>query len=189
MTETIKSIELIKGIKNRWSPRAFDDKMIESHKLDLIFEAARRAPSSMNEQPWRFILGKKGDVIYSKLLDALNTSNSIWAKNAPVLIGIIAKTHFDYKVRENKHAWYDTGQAVANLMVQATELDLYGHQMGGFDKGKLLSNIELEDYMEPIAILALGYRGDPESLSEDLKARELAERRRKPISELIVSKN
>jgi nitroreductase len=173
----------------RYSPRAFAEKAIEEAKLQSLFEAARWAASSNNAQPWRFIVTKKGSEPFERLVACLRPGNVRWAPRAPILMLTAAKTMFDARgdkpARENRHAWHDVGQAVANLTVQATALGLCVHQMAGFEPEKAREAFGVPEGFEPVSVIALGYPGDPESLADELKARELAPRTRKPLEELI----
>ncbi len=145
-------------ITKRWSPRAFFNKTVEEEKLQTLFEATRWTPSSMNEQPWRFVLvEKKNKEAFDNIIDTLMDGNKDWASTAPVLICVAAKCRFDYRDLENRHAIYDTGQAVATFTLQATDLGLYVRQMGGFTPEKAKKNLQIPDGFEPIVILALGY--------------------------------
>ena len=120
-----------KLIKNRRSPVHFSDRPVEEEKLELLFEAARWAPSSHNQQPWRFILAKKDDKDYfNRLFDCLSPGNQLWAATVPVLILSIAETTSSYNKKMNKYAFHDVGLAVSNLILQATSMGLYVHQMG-----------------------------------------------------------
>ena len=165
----------------------FADKEVELEKLNLIFEAARWAPSSFNEQPWRFIYASKsneGD--YKKIADSLNDNNRAWASKAPVLIAVIAKTNFSHNGRTNRHAFYDVGQAVATLTLQAMDLGLYLRQMAGFFRETATVNLEIPSGFEPVAIIALGYEGKvDENTDERLAWKQNHERTRKPVSELV----
>ena len=178
-------MEINEHIKKRWSPRAFLDKDVEQEKLEVMFEAARWAPSSMNGQPWRFLYARKGEEGYKNIFDTLAEGNQVWAGKAPVLMVVIGKTKFDYKERPNKHAWYDSGQAMANFSIQATELGLHLHQMGGFDPKKIKETFQMEEEYDPIAVVAVGYKGDPGKLPEKLENAETAERKRKPLEEVV----
>lgn len=153
-------MEINKLIKDRKSIRAFCDKEVEQEKLELMFEAAHWAPSSMNEQPWRFIYVTKNDADYDKVFSALNDGNKKWAVKAPVLLVAIAKNNYHYKNRENTHAMYDLGQAVAMLSVQATDLGLYVHQMGGVHFDVLQENLKIPDDYTPSTVIAVGYKGE-----------------------------
>lgn len=174
-------------IAHRWSPRAFDSRPVEPEKLRTLFEAARWAPSSYNAQPWYFIVGTKDNPEnYNRVLESLIEFNQGWAKQAPVLALSVAKLKFD-DGKPNRHAFHDVGQAAANLGLQAEALALSVHQMAGIEaeKARKLFNIPA-DY-EAVAGIALGYAGDPASLSEELRKRELAPRQRKPLESFVFT--
>lgn len=165
-------------LERRWSPRAFSPRPVDSSKLATIFEAARWAPSSYNAQPWAFFVATRQDAEgYNRLLSTLVDANRQWAQQAPVLILAVAKLDFDHVARPNRHALYDLGQAVANLTVQATALDLQIHQMGGFDPRSARELFAIPAGYEPVTVLALGYeQGPPESH---------AARTRKPLADFV----
>ena len=175
-------------ISKRKSIRAFSDRQIDDETLASLFEAARWAPSSANEQPWRFILARKQDKeAFTNIFNCLNDGNKIWAHNAAALIVTIAKRNFSSNQRQNHFAWYDLGQATALLSIQATEKDIYLRQMGGFNSGQAKEVLSIPDDYEVVSIIALGYQGDAELLPENLRLREAGERVRKPLSELVFS--
>jgi nitroreductase len=177
-------------ISRRRSIRAFSERSIEEHTLLQLFEAARWAPSSRNEQPWRFIAARKEEsASFKKLSDCLHESNRTWASQSAALVMVIAQTNFsgEHHHHENEHAWFDAGLAVANMTLQATSLDIFMHQMGGFDIEHAKKEFAIPDNYEPIIIIAFGYQGNPDLLPEKLKERELKPRRRKDLSELIYS--
>ncbi len=175
-------------LKRRWSPRAFDERLIEADKLRSLFEAARWAPSSNNEQPWRFIVASKDhEAEWSRLLDCLVEGNRKWAYRAPVLILSVASMNFEDDAKPNRHALHDTGMAVENLVLQATALGLVAHQMAGFDVEKARADLKIPTGCEPVAMIAVGYPGDPNVLPDRLKQRELASRERNPISTFVFS--
>ena len=169
----------------RWSPRAFDERPVESHTLWSLFEAARWAPSSNNEQPWRFIAATKRDheADWNRLFDCLVEGNRRWAFRAPVLMLSIASINFEDDGKPNRHAFHDTGLAVENLILQATAHGLIVHQMAGFDVEKARADLSIPSGCEPVAMIAIGYPGDPAVLSERLQERELRPRSRRPIRE------
>ncbi|HYM87925.1 MAG TPA: nitroreductase family protein [Nitrospiraceae bacterium] len=175
-------------LKRRWSPRAFSDKPVEAEKLRILFEAARWAPSSNNEQPWRFIVANKdNETEWSRLLACLVEFNRIWAHRAPVLILSVASLNFEDDYTPNRHAFHDTGMAVENLVLQATALGLSAHQMAGFDVEKARADLKIPSGYEPVAMIAVGYPGDPAQLSDRLRAREAQPRVRKPLTEFVYS--
>jgi nitroreductase len=174
-------------IRERWSPRAFAEKPIPKDVLRSLFEAARWAPSSNNEQPWAYLVATKDDKEnFDKMLGVLVEFNAGWAKNAVVLAIAVAKLAFPNNI-PNRNAQYDTGAASALLSVEATARGLVVHQMAGFDPEKARQVFAIPAGWEPLAALAIGYPGDPDSLPSKLKDRELAPRTRKPISEFVMS--
>ena len=119
----------------RWSPRSFADREVDHGDLTRVFEAARWAASSYNEQPWRFLVGTRGSEAYKKIFDSIGAFNQAWAKSAPVLILNAAKTKFSHNDTPNRVALYDLGAASSYLTLQAAALGLVTHQMAGFDAG------------------------------------------------------
>lgn len=173
-------------LQKRWSPRAFSEKLIDTELLNQLFEAARWAPSSYNEQPWRFIVARKDDEeAYEQLASVMNDFNQRWAKDAPVLVLALTKTTFDLDGRDNPHAGHDLGQAIAHLTFEATQNDLYVHQMAGIlpEKARELYNIS-HDY-NPMTMFAIGYKGQPESLNDKMKKQETSPRIRKDLDEIV----
>jgi len=167
-------------LARRWSPRAFSPRPVAPSKLAQLFEAARWAPSSYNAQPWSFIVATREDAEgYNRLLSTLVDVNRQWAQQAPVLILAIAKLDYDHVARPNRHAFYDLGQAVANLTVQATALSLHIHQMGGFDPRLARELFAIPSGYEPVAVLALGYQEAPPA--------DPSARTRKPLTDFVFS--
>ncbi|MCG8411287.1 MAG: nitroreductase family protein [Bacteroidales bacterium] len=176
-----------KSISNRYSTVIFSSKEISLKQLNLLLEAARWAPSSYNEQPWRFIIGTKGkNSNYKKIYDCLFEANQNWAKYAPVLMLSIAHKYSSVTGKINRFAQYDTGMAMGNLLTQATEMNLFVHQMGGYDVNKIRKLFNLDDKYEPMAAIAIGYKGNSNLFPTDLKERESRERYRNSIDEFIL---
>lgn len=175
-------------IRRRWSPRAFDDRPVEPEKLGSLLEAARWAASSNNEQPWRFILApRERPEDFARLLGCLKESNRIWARQASVLMLSVARLTFADDAEPNRHALYDVGQAVASMAIQATALGLVIHQMAGFFPDKARAQFGIPDGFEPVTVVAIGYQGDPSTLPERQRLRELAPRARDPLSRLVFA--
>jgi nitroreductase len=175
-------------IRDRWSPRSFEDKAIPEDALRSLFEAARWAPSSNNEQPWAYIVATKDDKgNFDKILGTLVEFNASWAKHASALAIAVAKLNFAQNHAPNRNAQYDTGAASALLSVEATARGLAVHQMAGFDPEKARTAFGIPEGWEAIAAIAIGYPGSPDSLPPKLKDRELAPRRRKPIREFVMT--
>lgn len=172
----------------RWSPRSFSDREVSPADLAKVFEAARWAASSFNEQPWRWLVGKRNSPTFNKILDSLMPFNQAWAGNAPVLILGTAKTTFSHNNTPNRVALYDLGAASSYLTLQAAALGLVAHQMGGFDQDAARKSLEIPDDFLIGAVIALGYQGQPEALANDqMQAQEKAPRQRKPLSEIVFS--
>ena len=175
-------------IRGRWSPRAFANRTVESEKLLIMLEATRWAASSFNEQPWSFIVATQGEQAeYARLLSCLVEFNQSWAESAPVLMLSVAKMHFEQNGKANLHAFHDVGAAVGNLATQALALDLFVHQMAGFDGAKARLLFDIPVGWEPVAMMAIGYLGDPQTLPESLREKEVAPRNRKPLKEMIFT--
>lgn len=175
-------------LSHRWSPRAFSERSVEPSKLRSLFEAARWSPSSANEQPWRFIVATKENTQkYETLLTVLNESNKRWAQRAPVLILGVAQSSYSRNGRPYRHSWYDLGQSVAHLTVEAEALGLAVHQMGGFDSAKAVELLSIPKEYDPVIAIALGYPDRPEILPEDLRKREETPRSRQPLESLVFT--
>ncbi|WP_421877420.1 nitroreductase family protein [Marinoscillum sp.] len=183
--ETPTDHAILNVIKNRWSPRSFSDESITQDTLERLFEALRWAPSAMNEQPWRIIVGRKGDSAYQRMFESLMPGNQPWAAKAPVLLTTLIKKTYTRNGAPNGSAKHDLGLAIGNLSAQATHEGLGLHQMGGFNRSQLAELFNLPEDYEPVTVIALGYPGNPDQLTEDLRARELAPRNRKELNEII----
>lgn len=172
-------------IFRRYSPRTFEPETPPKEVLMRIFEAVRWAPSSMNDQPWKILAGTKGTETYEKIFDSLVDFNRKWAKLAPVLVVICGNTISAKTGKENPAFRHDCGQAAAYLTFQAMEEGLYCHQMGGYDKEKIIKAFQLSTDLEPVVVIALGFPGKPEYLDEIFRKMELSERVRKPLDEIV----
>jgi nitroreductase len=174
-------------IRRRWSPRAYSDKEVTSAELKKLFEAARWAASSSNEQPWRYLVGRRGDDTYQKIFSALVEGNQSWAKSAPVLVLSVAKKTFTNNGKPNAYGMHDTGAATATLALQATANGLHTHSMAGFDREQARASFAIPSDYEIGAVTAIGYFGDPASLPEHLQKMEVSPRQRKPLEEFVFS--
>jgi len=175
-------------IRERWSPRAFSEKEVAPETLCSLFEAARWAPSSSNEQPWSFIVATRNDAEnFDKALQPLVEFNVNWAKHAAVLGFAVCQLAFAKNKAPNRNAQYDTGAAMALLLVEATGRGLFVHQMAGFDPETAREVFRIPAGWDAIAAFAIGYPGDPASLPQPLRDRELAPRIRKPTREFVMT--
>src|SRR5256884_3406610 len=124
--------------------------MVEPEKLRSLFEAARWAPSSFNEQPWSFIVATKQKLEqHARLLSCLVEKNQQWAHLAPVLMVSVAKLKFAKTGEPNRHAFHDVGLAMGNMLVQATAMDLFVHQMAGFSPERVREIYAVPAEFEP----------------------------------------
>lgn len=165
----------------RHSLRNYDPgKRVTKEQLQAMIEAARWAPSSHNEQPWFFIVCDKNTnpTAYDKAFNCLKDTQKSWVADADVLIIVIARSLSEHKNKPNPWAEYDSGAAAISMALQASELGLMAHQIGGFDKEKTKAVFQLPDYAKPMAIMAVGY----ESLVPN--SRDLP-RIRKPVGEIF----
>ena len=175
-------------VAERWSPRAFSDKSVAPEVLASLFEAARWAPSSSNEQPWAYIVAAKEDAEnFAKLVGVLVPANASWAKNAAVLALAVAQLSFAKTGKPNRNAQYDVGAASAWLTVEAASRGLFVHQMAGYEADKARQVFEIPAGWEPIAAMAIGYPSEADSLPENIREREHAPRTRKPLSSFVMT--
>lgn len=175
-------------IAERWSPRAYNDEPVSDEELGSLFEAARWAASSSNEQPWAFIVARKGEAHYDKLFESLVEGNQRWAHTAPVLVATLARKNLQKREGVNQHAWHDLGLAMGNLSLQATHLGLQVHQMGGIIPEKLQAayGIDPNEY-DVVTLFTVGYH-DLEALEQidpRYEKSERASRERKALSEQV----
>ena len=177
-------------IRRRWSPRAFDAaRPVPRAELMRLFEAARWAPSSFNEQPWRFLVIERDEspAPWRAVMDTLTPRNQAWAAAAPVLVLAAVKTTYDQNGAVNQMSWYDAGQAVAFLSLQATSQGLSLRQMEGFDREAARAALRVAAGFEPAVVMAVGYAGDPESLAiEKHREAERRPRQRRALGEIVV---
>lgn len=176
---------VIDAIANRWSPRSFSDQQLSDEDLGSLFEAARWAASSMNEQPWRFIYAFKGEEAHDKIVDTLMEGNKPWAKNAPVLVLSLIHKFTEKNGKENGAAKHDLGLAVGNLSIQATSMGIGLHQMGGFSPIRAKELFDINEQYDVISAIAIGYFGKADDLEEPFKSREVAMRNRKSLEEIV----
>jgi nitroreductase len=187
MAETTQTDQpLLDPIARRWSPRAFAEREPTDEELTLVFEAARWAASCFNDQPWRYIVVRRGEPAFADAVAGLVPGNQVWASAAPVLGFSLASPNFSQTGKPNKHAWHDVGAASAQLSIQAASIGLMVHQMAGIDREVVRERFAVPESLEVVAGLALGWAGDPDELGESLRERELAPRSRRPLDETRI---
>jgi nitroreductase len=188
----LKHAPAIEGVlpvlHRRWSARSFSEREVSRADLAKVFEAARWAASSSNEQPWRFLVGARNSLTHKKIASTLMGFNQEWAPKAPVLILGVVNTKFAQNGKPNAYALYDLGAAASYLTLQAAELRMVTHQMAGYDHEAARQLLDIPESYALGTVIAIGYQGEPAALtSEQLIARETAPRDRKPLSELVFS--
>jgi len=174
----------MKEIRERWSPRAFSDQAVSAEDLMALLEAARYAPSCSNEQPWRFVIANDEEKL-AKMRAVLNEGNQEWANRAPVLILVAAEKTFLKSGKNNRWNCFDSGTAWGYLSLEAQRRGLITHGMGGFSVEKARETFKIADHYDIIAVIAIGYYGNIDQLSDFNKGRERPNTR-KEIDELIL---
>jgi nitroreductase len=172
----------------RWSPYGFDDRSVAITDIRSLFEAARWSPSSYNEQPWSYLVAQREEPEeFSKLLSCLVEANQEWAKAAPVLVLCVVTLNFKRNNKKNRAAVHDLGLASGNLVLEATSRGLFVHQMIGIEPDKAREIYSIPEQSEAWTAMAIGYRGDPGKLSEELKERDVTPRKRKRLAEFVFA--
>lgn len=168
----------------RWSPRAMSGEPLTDEELMTLFEAARWAPSTYNEQEWRFLYARRDcehwDTFFSLLIEA----NQAWCHRAAVLVVVLSHKVFERNGKPNPVHTFDSGSAFENLALQGAAMDLVVHGMAGFDRGKARDLLSVPDDYDVEAMIALGKPGDPDELPPEIKARETPSGR-KPVADII----
>lgn len=165
--------EVLSTIKKRWSPRAFSTEIPDVQILRRMFEASRWAASSYNEQPWRFIIGIKGKTdTYERIFSTLKSNNQEWASSAPILMINCCKMTFTHKGKENRCAAYDTGAAVAQMILQLQSEGVLARQIAGFFPAQAIAAFNIPEDFRPICAMAIGYSNNSDnSINEALPTR------------------
>ena len=170
---------------NRWSPRSMTGEEISHDDLMGLFEAARWAPSSYNNQPWRFIYAKRNTENWDRIYSLMVEGNKIWAKNASVLVVVVSRKDFEYNEKPARTYQFDAGSAWENLALEATSRGLATHAMQGFDYDKAKVDLEIPGNFDVMAMIAIGKRGQKESLPHNLQKNEYPTDR-KPLQEIVM---
>jgi nitroreductase len=164
---------------DRWSPRAMTGEAVTQEDLMVLFEAARWAPSSYNNQPWRMLYARRGSEHWQIFFDLLGEFNQGWAKDAGALVVFISRTHFDFNGEPSVTHSFDTGAAWENLALQGWLRGLAVHGMQGFDYERARTELNIPEGFQVEAMAAIGKPADPATLSDDLQAKEAPSDRRK----------
>lgn len=181
--------QILDVIRHRWSPRAFDpDRAVARTDLMRLFEASRWAPSSRNEQPWRFVVADRHEApeAFAAFAGTLKGKNPDWAASASAIVLVAVRTTLERDETENRSAMYDTGQAVGFLTLQATAMGLAVRQMAAFDRVRVGQIADVPQPFEPVVMMAVGYVGDPARLTDRAhRESEGQPRARRPIGDFV----
>lgn len=169
---------------DRWSPRAMSGEEISDEELFTLFEAGRWAPSSNNEQPWRFIYVKRKTKNWNKIFDALNEFNRLWTQNASALICLVAKKNFTKDDSPNRNHLSDSGASWENVALQASLKKLVCHGMAGYDLEVIRKNLHVPEDFDIVHVFAIGKPARKDVLPERMQKSEHPNGR-KPLGELV----
>ncbi len=183
------SFPLTDLIRERWSPLAFSEKRIPPEIFGSLFEAARWAPSSFNEQPWVFLVATQDQPAeFNRMASCLVEANRVWAKRAYCLAISCTRLAFTRNGKPNRHAYHDVGLATQNLILQAESQGIACHAMAGFDPLAARELFQIPTTHDAVAAIAIGYMAENlDGLDEALKQRELGPRVRKPLTETVFT--
>ncbi len=170
----------------RYSPYVFSDRVIEKAAIFSLFEAARWAPSCFNEQPWSYIvINKDHELPYASIIETMADQNSAWALTAPTIVLTIAKVAFAQNNKPNPYAWHDIGLATGAMVVQATSMGIYIHQMAAFSKEKIRVACKIPAGWDPVTCIAMGYLGENTNVPELYEKKDAEPQIRKKLSEFV----
>jgi nitroreductase len=172
-------------ILNRWSPRSMTGEELGDDVIMSLFEAARWAPSSFNNQPWRFIYAKRNTGYWDRLFNLLVDANKTWAKNAALLAVVISRKNFEFNEKPARTHQFDAGSAWENLALEASSRGIVAHGMQGFDYEKAITELGIPADFEVLAMVAIGKRGPKENLPTELQLKEKPNDR-KALKDIIM---
>ena len=168
----------------RWSPRAMSGEPISEAEMMSLFEAARWAPSTYNEQEWRFLYARRDTAQWPIIFDLLVEGNRPWCGKAALLSVILAHKVFNRNGKPNPVHLFDAGLAFENLALQGTAMGLVVHGMQGFDYEKARTTLAVPEGYAVVAMFAAGRPGDPDQLAADYRKMEVPSPR-KQVREII----
>lgn len=182
------SYPILPLLLSRISSRAFSEESLTEDELMSLFEAARWAPSSYNNQPWRFVYARRGEKEWDTLFNVLIDFNKSWCKNADTLIAVISRNNFEHNNKPARTSHFDAGSAWMSLALEAHSRNIVAHAMEGFDYDALKKNLQIPDSFTVEAMIAVGRQGNKADLPEDLRKREEPSTR-KPLTDVIAKGN
>jgi nitroreductase len=167
----------------RWSPRAMSGEALTEVELLTLFEAARWAPSTFNEQEWRFLYARREGEHWQTFFNLLVEANQTWCDRAAVLVVVLSHKVFSRNGKPNPVHTFDAGAAFENLSLQAAAMNLVAHGMAGFHRSRARTELNVDDDYELEAMIAIGRPGNPDELPAELKEREVPSGRKR-VSEI-----
>lgn len=171
-------------IAARRARRALSDDPVTKDEIETLIEAAHLAPSCFNNQPWRFIVVYDPDALAS--LKGTMAKGNYWTEPAPVIIAAYSEPDLDCRLSDNRDYFlFDSGLAVSNMMLQATQMDLIAHPIAGYKPMKVKEVLGIPAEYVLITLIVLGRPGNPADLSEEHREEELGARRRKALVEVL----
>lgn len=168
----------------RWSPRAMSGEALSEGEILTLFEAARWAPSTYNEQEWRFLYARRDTPQWPLLFELLIEFNQSWCKNAGILCVVLAHKVFALNGKPNPVHLYDAGAAWENIALQGTAMGLVVHGMAGFDYEKAHTVLKVPDDYAVAAMFVAGKPAPADVLPEGVREKEVPSDR-KPVTEII----
>jgi nitroreductase len=150
--------------------------MITDKDIEAMAKAAQLAPSCFNKQPWRFVF-VRGKSVLNEMHTALSKGNE-WAYKASMMVAVLSKKEFDCVLAEREYYLFDTGMAVANLLLKATELGYVTHPIAGYSHAKAKEILSIPEDMTLITIVNIGKLSD--TIDNDLNERQIAEEKERP---------
>ncbi|MFA5262733.1 MAG: nitroreductase family protein [Opitutaceae bacterium] len=175
-------------LAERWSPYGFADRPVADADLRSLFEAARWAASSYNEQPWNYLFAsRENPTEFARLLSCLVEANQAWAKAAPVLVLGVVSLQFAKNNKPNRAAVHDLGLASANLVIEATARHLAAHQMIGILPDQARKIYQIPEHFEAWTAIAIGYAADSARTPDVMQERDQSPRQRKPWSQFVFT--
>ena len=176
-------MDVHQAIEVRRAYRSLEAVDVTAELITELAQAARLAPSCMNNQPWRFVFVHGAEQL-ERMQDALSRGNR-WAAKASLIIAVFSKPELDCRSRGRDLFMFDTGMATGQLLLRATELGLVAHPILGFNETEVVEILGIPEEMRVIALVVVGRKSGDISplLSENQVERELTRPRRKPLSE------
>jgi nitroreductase len=175
--------EILDLFLQRWSPRAMSGEKVPQEELMRLFEAARWAPSTYNEQEWRYLYAHRDSEHWQTFFDLLVEGNQAWCSSAGVLIVVLSHKTFERNGKPNPVHTFDSGLATENLFLQAAAMELVAHGMAGFNQSKARQSLNVPDDYSVEAMIAIGKPGNPDNLPENYRDMDLNPTSRKPVEE------